>query len=96
MKPHCLCLFVLFSASSVLRALSSTQGEQPLIMVADVPLPAPAVRFDYQTFDPSSGRLYKWCKCTISALLIAWQTTHKARWQRTIVPERERTNAQGI
>jgi len=27
-------------------------------MVADVPMPGPAVRFDYQTFDPSTGRLY--------------------------------------
>ena len=27
-------------------------------MVADVPMPGPAVRFDYQMFDPSSGRLY--------------------------------------
>jgi DNA-binding beta-propeller fold protein YncE len=26
--------------------------------VADVPMPGPAVRFDYQSFDPSSGRLY--------------------------------------
>jgi hypothetical protein len=26
--------------------------------VADVPMPGPAVRFDDQTFDPSSGRLY--------------------------------------
>jgi DNA-binding beta-propeller fold protein YncE len=27
-------------------------------MVADVPLPGPAVRFDYQSFDRSHGRLY--------------------------------------
>ncbi|GAA3767130.1 hypothetical protein GCM10022270_29380 [Terriglobus aquaticus] len=26
--------------------------------VADIPMPGAAVRFDYQTFDPSSGRLY--------------------------------------
>jgi DNA-binding beta-propeller fold protein YncE len=26
--------------------------------VADIPMPGPAVRFDYQSFDPSSGRLY--------------------------------------
>ena len=30
----------------------------PLKTVADIPLPGPAVRFDYQSFDPSSGRLY--------------------------------------
>lgn len=29
-----------------------------LIQVADVPLPGPAVRFDYQNLDASSGRLY--------------------------------------
>lgn len=30
----------------------------PLKQVADIPMPAPAVRFDYQSFDVSSGRLY--------------------------------------
>jgi DNA-binding beta-propeller fold protein YncE len=30
----------------------------PLKTVADVPMPGPAVRFDYQTLDSSSGRLY--------------------------------------
>jgi DNA-binding beta-propeller fold protein YncE len=30
----------------------------PLKKVADVPLPGPAVRFDYQSLDPSQGRLY--------------------------------------
>ena len=30
----------------------------PLKKVADVPLPGPAVRFDYQSFDASHGRLY--------------------------------------
>ena len=30
----------------------------PLTKVADVPLPGPPVRFDYQSFDPSQGRLY--------------------------------------
>jgi len=34
--------------------------DKPEIMrlVADVPLPGPAARFDYQSFDPSDGRLY--------------------------------------
>jgi DNA-binding beta-propeller fold protein YncE len=57
MKPHCVGLFVLFSAS-LSCAQSSIQGEHALITVADIPLPGPAVRFDYQTFDASSGRLY--------------------------------------
>lgn len=30
----------------------------PLSFVADVPLPGPPKRFDYQSFDPTSGRLY--------------------------------------
>ncbi len=30
----------------------------PLTKVADVPLPGPAVRFDYQSLDASKGRLY--------------------------------------
>jgi DNA-binding beta-propeller fold protein YncE len=34
------------------------QTEKVLTKVADIPMPGPAVRFDYQTFDPSSGRLY--------------------------------------
>ncbi|GAC1437660.1 MAG: hypothetical protein NVS1B11_21220 [Terriglobales bacterium] len=40
-------------------ALFSDNAELvPLAKVADVPLPGPAVRFDYQSFDRSSGRLY--------------------------------------
>ncbi len=30
----------------------------PLRLVADVPMPGPAVRFDYQSLDPVNGRLY--------------------------------------
>jgi hypothetical protein len=30
----------------------------PLKTVADIPLPGPAVRFDYQSFDPTHARLY--------------------------------------
>lgn len=30
----------------------------PLKTIADVPLPGPAVRFDYQSRDPTTGRLY--------------------------------------
>src|ERR1700677_1235091 len=57
MKPHCVCLFVLLSAS-LSCAQPPTHGERGLITVADIPMPGPAVRFDYRTFDPSSGRLY--------------------------------------
>ncbi len=57
MKPHFLCIFVLLS-DSFACAQPSTQSEEILTKVADIPMPGPAVRFDYQTFDPSSGRLY--------------------------------------
>lgn len=33
-------------------------GEKVLTHVADVPLPGKASRFDYQSFDPTTGRLY--------------------------------------
>ncbi len=33
-------------------------GQRVLTKVVDVPMPGPAVRFDYQSFDPASGRLY--------------------------------------
>jgi DNA-binding beta-propeller fold protein YncE len=56
-KRQCLCLSVLLTAS-FLCAQPSTQGEKVVTKVADIPMPGPAVRFDYQTFDPSSGRLY--------------------------------------
>jgi DNA-binding beta-propeller fold protein YncE len=57
MKPLCLWLFVLASASFACGQ-TSTQTEKVLTKVVDIPMPGPAVRFDYQTFDPSSGRLY--------------------------------------
>src|SRR5580765_3593017 len=38
------------------RAVSS--ANTPLTVVADVPLPGPAKRFDYQSFDSTTGRLY--------------------------------------
>jgi DNA-binding beta-propeller fold protein YncE len=57
MKPLCLCLFVLVSAAFA-RGQSPTQAAKVLTKVADIPMPGPAVRFDYQTFDASSGRLY--------------------------------------
>ena len=39
-------------------APSDTPESVPLRQVADVPLPGPAVRFDYQSLDASHGRLY--------------------------------------
>ena len=37
---------------------SEDPASAPLTKVADVPLPGPAVRFDYQSLDSSHGRLY--------------------------------------
>ena len=39
-------------------AVTQTPDHSPLKTVANVPLPGPAVRFDYQYFDASQGRLY--------------------------------------
>jgi DNA-binding beta-propeller fold protein YncE len=36
----------------------SASTTTPLALVADVPLPGPAKRFDYQSFDSTTGRLY--------------------------------------
>jgi hypothetical protein len=36
----------------------ATAGNQVLTQVADVPMPGPAVRFDYQSLDAKNGRLY--------------------------------------
>lgn len=38
--------------------LQRSADAPPLEKVADIPLPGPAVRFDYQSVDTSSGRLY--------------------------------------
>jgi len=44
---------------AVISVLSSHAQEQsPLRKVADIPLPGKPVRFDYQSLDPTSGRLY--------------------------------------
>src|SRR5258705_7005643 len=39
-------------------ASSATSGNLPLRTLRDVPLSGSATRFDYQSFDPNSGRLY--------------------------------------
>ena len=51
-------LFVRPTFSLRFRLSAVNTGRKWLITVADIPMPGPAVRFDYQTFDPSSGRLY--------------------------------------
>lgn len=37
---------------------ANSPSRVPLTKIADIPLPGPAVRFDYQSLDISSGRLY--------------------------------------
>jgi DNA-binding beta-propeller fold protein YncE len=37
---------------------NTSSGNWPLKIIADIPLPGPAVRFDYQSLDLSTGRLY--------------------------------------
>jgi DNA-binding beta-propeller fold protein YncE len=53
---------LLGSGAALLSAIAPVAVAQPshppLRQVADVPLPGPPVRFDYQTFDPATGRLY--------------------------------------
>ena len=40
------------------RSVSAQTGKTVLRKVVDVPMPGPPVRFDYQSLDPSTGRLY--------------------------------------
>ncbi len=44
--------------SFALAFVAALAGPLPLRTVARVPLPGPAVRFDYTSFDPSTGRLW--------------------------------------
>ena len=59
-----ICMVVFFSVGTVARILRKSNGAEArfgnevLRVVADVPLTGPAVRFDYQSLDPSTGVLY--------------------------------------
>lgn len=59
--PSCFCALIFVAATA---AAQDQQGElsnpcgQMLELVADVPMPGPAVRFDYQSLDAQHGRLY--------------------------------------
>ena len=53
------CMAATLALGSLVALAQSTKPVgKVLALVADVPMPGPAVRFDYQSFDPSSGRLY--------------------------------------
>jgi DNA-binding beta-propeller fold protein YncE len=58
--PHVLELAFLASllCSAIRVVPQETSGHVLLRKVTDIPLPGPAVRFDYQSLDPSQGRLY--------------------------------------
>src|SRR6202047_3581605 len=53
-----LAILVSIFGCATLAAPSDNQESAPLKQVADVPLPGPAVRFDYQSLDASHDRLY--------------------------------------
>jgi DNA-binding beta-propeller fold protein YncE len=50
------CVAILVSVLPVAHSMSS--GPPPLRLVADIPMPGDAVRFDYQSLEPTGGRLY--------------------------------------
>jgi DNA-binding beta-propeller fold protein YncE len=47
-----------FISGNIAVGVAAEGGQAPLKTVADVPMPGPAVRFDYQSLDASAGRLY--------------------------------------
>ena len=52
-------LMVFLSWSHVYPQTKANPANKPLLKtVADIPMPGPAVRFDYQSLDPTTGRLY--------------------------------------
>ncbi len=58
-RPLCLLAgVVLVSAAGTAHAAQPRTASAVLARVADVPLPGPAVRFDYQSIDTSADRLY--------------------------------------
>jgi DNA-binding beta-propeller fold protein YncE len=56
-RPTSTFVAILLSGATAAYSLSPP-GPPPLRLVADIPLPGDAVRFDYQSLDPASGRLY--------------------------------------
>jgi DNA-binding beta-propeller fold protein YncE len=52
------CLLIQGCGRDALGAAHAKDQAPILRLVADIPLPGPPSRFDYQSFDPASGRLY--------------------------------------
>jgi len=58
-RPHVVMIMVVFLSSWPLAAsLEAASAEPSLTKVIDIPLPGSASRFDYQSYDPTSKRLY--------------------------------------
>jgi hypothetical protein len=72
MKPLCLYLFALVSAFFACGQ-SSTQTERVLTKVADIPMPVPAVRFDYRPLTHRVGG----CISRIRTPINSWSSTHR-------------------
>jgi DNA-binding beta-propeller fold protein YncE len=53
-----LVLTVYLISTTFLRSAPQGSNSPPLQKVADIPMPGPAVRFDYQSLDQAQGRLY--------------------------------------
>jgi DNA-binding beta-propeller fold protein YncE len=58
LRLYLLTTTALFAAFPAFRLKDSVQTRNVLQVVADVQLPGPAVRFDYQSLNPGDGRLY--------------------------------------
>jgi DNA-binding beta-propeller fold protein YncE len=58
-----------------IAALSLAGASLPIEQVARVPLPGPSVRFDYQSLDPASGRL--WISHMDAGQLLVYDVAHR-------------------
>src|SRR5437763_2534754 len=61
MRDQISCSRIRSLIAAALLLCTSAIGQKspaPLKKIADIPLPGPAVRFDYQSFDPTHARLY--------------------------------------
>jgi DNA-binding beta-propeller fold protein YncE len=58
LAPALLMLAVCLISAACWRSAAEESNGSPLEKVADIPMPGPAVRFDYQSLDQSQGRLY--------------------------------------
>jgi len=52
------CLLLMPAVGCSQETAGKTREPQVLVKVADIPMPGPAVRFDYQSLDAASGQLY--------------------------------------